>query len=73
MTLAEYLEITARKLATDLGERWNLPFIIEDSLVRELALRDAEILSKIAIMSKKEEADTIPPENEIKTKVDNSI
>lgn len=73
MTLAEYLEKSARELATDLGEQWALPYVVEDCLMRKLALRDAEILNKIAIMSKKEEADTIPPENEIKTKVDNSI
>ena len=74
MTIAKFLEETAKQLATELGEKYNLPYTVENYLLVRLALRDAEILAKIAIGDEKEEADTIPPEkdNEV-TKIDNSL
>lgn len=73
--LSEYLEKSAKELVEDLGEQWALPFVIEESLKRRLALRDAEILARIEIEKNSKEADTLPPEkeDEVKTKVDNSI
>jgi hypothetical protein len=73
--LVEYLEKSAKELVEDLAEQWALPFVIEESLKRRLALRDAEILSQIEIERNIKEADTLPPEkeDEMKTRIDNSI
>jgi hypothetical protein len=75
MKLSEYLKESAKKLATELADQYNLPYTVENSLLGRLALRDAEILAQIDIEGK-EEGDTLPPEaekdNEV-TRVDNSL
>jgi hypothetical protein len=73
--LSEYLKESAEQLIDTMDDLWDLPYGIVNILRKELALRDAEILARIEIEKNSKEADTLPPEkeDEVKTKVDNSI
>lgn len=73
--MLEYLEESAKRLVEEFGQFWALPYACEKALLKLIALRDAEILTRIEIDKHIEEADTLPPEKETdeKTKLDNSI
>ncbi len=66
--IVKYLEISAKELVKEFAEHWKLTYVAEKFLLKMIALRDAEILAKIAIDGENEEADTLPPEMEEVTK-----
>lgn len=71
--MREFLEKSANELIKELGDMPYFPKWIIGILSEKLALRDADILAHIEIDNNIEGADTLPPEKEEKTNIDNTM